>query len=82
MNLTKLNNPHTIRFETFMLNPQPVLHGQTSNLKTPGPKIPKDCWPESRRHFNLRQSPDRWRIRLETPPIAPQLGQEKTLPHG
>ena len=60
-----------------MLNLQPVLHGQTSKLKTP-----KDCSPESRRHFNLRQSPDQWELRLETPPIAPRLGQEKTLPRG
>ncbi len=55
-----------------MPNLQPVRHGQTSNLKTPGPKSPKDCSPESRRPFNLRQSPDQWGLRLETPPIVPQ----------
>ena len=38
MKLTKRENLHEIRFETFMLNLQHVLHGQTSNLKTPGPK--------------------------------------------
>ena len=72
LNLTKLKSLHNIHFETFILNLQPFLHSQTSNLKTPGPKSPKDCSPESRRHFNLRQSPDQWGLRLEMPPIGPR----------
>jgi hypothetical protein len=60
LNLTKLKNLLEIRFENFMLDPQQVLHGQTSSLKTPDPKSPKDCSPESRPPFNLRQSSDQW----------------------
>ena len=70
--ITKLENLLEIRFENFMLNLQHVLHGQTSNLKTPGLKSLKDCSPGSRRPFNLRQSPDQWGLRLGTPPIGPR----------
>ena len=72
LNLTKLKNLLEIRFENCNLDPQQVLHGQTSSLKTPDPKSPKDCSPESRPPFNLRQSPDQWGLRLEMPPIGPR----------
>ena len=43
-----------------MLDLQHDLRGPTSTVKTPGPKGS----PESRRPFNLRQSPDQWGSKL------------------
>ena len=55
-----------------MPDPLHALHGQTCCVKTSDPKGLKDCSPESRHPFNLRQSPDQWGLRLEMPPIGPR----------